>query len=105
MPPAITGVTLRWYGPKICSATLVNTIATANVVMNVTISKSISLRRLVSGCTEMSWVNAPRTNVSRNAARMARMGFQCATTSTPQPTKLPIMTIEPWDMSRMRMAP
>ena len=43
------GGTFFWNGPKICRATFASTIATANVVMNVTISKSISPRRLISG--------------------------------------------------------
>ena len=104
-PPAMTGVTLRWNGPSSSRARLVSTIATAKVVMNVTISKSMALRRFISGCTDTSWVSAPRPNVAMNAARMASTGFQPATTSTAQPMKLPTMTIEPWDMSRMRSVP
>ena len=45
MPPTIVG-TFFWNGPKSWSATFVRKIATANVVMNVIISKSTSLRRL-----------------------------------------------------------
>ena len=54
MLPETTDLTFRWNGPKTSSATFVSTIATANVVMNVTISKSIALRRFISGCTETS---------------------------------------------------
>jgi len=80
-------------------------MATANVVMNVTISKSIALRRLSSGCTETSCVSAPRMNVAMNAAMMASAGFQPATTRMPQAMKLPTITIEPWDMSKIRSVP
>ena len=80
-------------------------MATANVVMNVTISKSISSRRFINGCTEISSVNVPRTNVTTNAASKATIGFHAATVRMPHPTKLPIMTIEPWDMSRIRSVP
>jgi hypothetical protein len=105
MPPAMTGVTLRWNGPSTSSATFVITIATANVVMKVTISKSMALRRFISGCTDTSWVSAPSTNVAAKARIIAMTGFQPATTSTPQPMKLPTITIEPWDMSRIRSVP
>ena len=105
IPPATTGVTLRWNGPRSSSARLVNTIATANVVMNVTISKSIAPRRFISGCTEISWVKTPRPKVAMKASRIASTGFQPATTSTAQPMKLPTMTIDPWDMSRIRSVP
>ena len=105
IPPAMTEVTLRCCGPKISRARFVNTIATAKVVMNVIISKSIAFRRFISGCTDTSCVNVPNRNVTANANTMARTGFQPATTRMPHPTKLPIMTMEPCDMSRIRRVP
>ena len=80
-------------------------MATAKVVMNVIISKSISCRRFISGCTDTSWVKVPSRNVAANASSMATIGLHPATTRTPHPTKLPIMTMEPCDMSRIRSAP
>lgn len=95
---------MRWRGPKNCRARFARTIATANVVMKVIISKSVP-RRPISGWTETTWVRTPKAKVTTNAARIARTGLSPALVITAQPTKPPIITIEPCDMSSTRRIP
>ena len=61
-------------------------MATANVVMKVTISKSTSLRRPSSGCTDTSSVAVPKMNATTNASSNASTGLTPWTASAHQPT-------------------